>query len=73
MGAWYEIVCGENGNKYDNDGDFLSLGKALARAKKIKFPYVRVDKFEGDAAHKDGDYVATVYEKGASIPKTVRV
>ena len=68
---WFEIVEGKNVNDYDNAGDFKSLPKALAYAKKSKHPYVRIDKFEGDEMF-DGDYVDTVFEKGLNIPATAR-
>lgn len=65
---WYEIVEGNHVNDYDNAGDFLSLTKALRIARKSKWPYVRVDKFEGDFRGRDGDYVDTVFER--QLPKT---
>lgn len=69
---WFEIVAGNNGNDYEEEfQDFTSLRKALAYAKKLKNPYVRVDKFEGYEIG-DGDYIDTVYEKGANIPQTKR-
>jgi len=59
---WYEIVEGKHGNDYDNAGDYTSLSKALSYAKKSKYPYVRVDKFDGEEMY-DGDYLDTVFEK----------
>lgn len=72
---WYEIVEGNNANDYDDAGDYGSMAKALRVAKKSKWPYVRVDKYEGEwskEAGYDGDYVETIYEKGRGIPSTVR-
>lgn len=62
---WFEVVEGKHSNDYDSAGDFKTLSKAMACAKKSKWPYVRVDKFDGDEMF-DGDYVDTVYEKKVS-------
>lgn len=61
---WYEIVNGKHVNDYDNYGDYLSKEKALRIAKALPDVYVRVDSYEGDFKHRDGNYTDTIYERG---------
>ena len=68
---WYEVLEGKHGNDYEQlEKEFIKESSALKYANQSKYPYVRIDKFQGSYSKLggyDGDYVDSIYEKGGLI------